>query len=70
MTRDDKPDGESEGLSVETPAVRVEASQQTVRRFLDLAAKHSGTAWPWLVYALAFALVLISAGAAWRLATR
>ena len=70
MTQEDKQVGESEGLSVDTPTVRVGASQQTVRRFLDLAAKHSGTAWPWLVYAIAFALVLISAGAAWRLATR
>jgi len=70
MTRDDEDDRGQEGLSVDTPTVRVGASQQTVRRFLDLAAKHSGAAWPWLVYAIAFALVLISAGAAWRLATR
>lgn len=70
MTRDDNDDREQEGLSVDTPTVRVGASQQTVRRFLDLAARHSGAAWPWLVYAIAFALVLISAGAAWRLATR
>jgi hypothetical protein len=64
-------DGQDEpGFRVETPTVQVDASQATVRRLLDLAARHSGSAWPWLIWAISLAIVLLSAGVAVRLATR
>lgn len=52
---------EPDVLHIQGPGFSVRISPQTLRTIMD----HTGTAWRWVVYALAVAIVTYSAGLIW-----
>jgi len=52
---------EPDVLHIQGPGFSVRISPQTLRTIMD----HTGTAWRWVVYALAVAIVTYSAGLVW-----
>ena len=52
---------EPDVLHIQGPGFSVRISPQTLKTIMD----HTGTAWRWVVYALAVAIVTYSAGLIW-----
>jgi hypothetical protein len=60
-TPDDREQREPDVLHIQGPGFSIRISPKTLKTIMD----HTGTAWRWVVYALAVAIVTYSAGLIW-----